>query len=58
MTRVAPTDICRRIHDHSGGSIEANYGSDDLLDIISGYLSKALAAAGVDQLQYPWLNSG
>jgi len=55
MTRVAPTDICRRIHDHSGGSIEANYGSDDLLDIISDYLSKALAAAGVDQLQYPWL---
>ncbi|MEP5760883.1 MAG: site-specific integrase [Litoreibacter sp.] len=36
MTRVAPRDICGRMHDHSGGSIEANYGSDDLLDILNG----------------------
>lgn len=57
MTRVAPTDICRRIHDHSGGSIEANYGSDDLLDMLRDYLAKALEASQVDQLKFPWLNS-
>lgn len=57
MTRVAPADVCRRIHDHSGGSIEANYGSDDLLDILKAHLVKALAASGADQLKYPWLET-
>jgi integrase len=55
MTRVAPADVCMRIHDHSGGTVASNYGSDDFLDILKVHLTKAMSASKVNQLTYPWV---